>query len=185
MIANAHPTLLIGVSGQTGAFDERVIRTMAAHVERPVVFPLSNPTSKAEGAPADILAWSDGRALVGTGSPFPPVGGRHIAQTNNSYIFPGVGLGVLAARARRVTDAMFMASAHALAELSPAIADPLAPLLPPVTALRAVSLAVACAVARQAMADGVADLVDDAVLEVRLQAQIWNPVYRRYLRRQR
>jgi malate dehydrogenase (oxaloacetate-decarboxylating) len=175
---NARPTALIGVSGQPGAFSEAAVRAMAAGCARPVIFPLSNPTSRAEAIPSDLLAWTDGRALIGTGSPFPGV-----TQTNNSYVFPGVGLGILAAGARRVTDAMFTAAARALASLSPAHRDPSAPLLPPVEDLRTVAIAVATAVARQAAADGVAPAHDDRTLRDRIHATMWTPVYRRYRRR--
>src|SRR6202034_1005873 len=120
---NAKAAVLIGVSGQAGAFSEPVVRAMAQHVDRPVIFPLSNPTSRSEATAEQIVAWTDGRALIGTGSPFAPVTwqGRMIPidQTNNSYIFPGMGLGILAAGARRVTDAMFMAAAKAVAQMSP------------------------------------------------------------------
>jgi len=183
---NARPTVLIGVSGQPGAFSEAAVRMMASQVERPVIFPLSNPTSRAEATPEDLMRWTEGRALIGTGSPFPPVlwAGRQvsIAQTNNSYIFPGVGLGVLAVGARRVTDAMFTAAARSLATLSPARSDPNAPLLPPVSELRSVALTVAAAVARQAQADGVADRCSDEELARRLLAEMWAPVYRPYRR---
>jgi len=182
VVANAKPTVLVGVSGQSGAFDERVIRTLAKHVARPIVFPLSNPTSKAEATPADILAWTEGRALVGTGSPFAPVNGRAIAQTNNSYVFPGIGLAVLAVKARRVTDAMFMAAARELARLSPAAANPQAPLLPAVTELRVVAIAIANVVARQAITDGVADPLDDESIAYQVARQIWNPIYRPFRR---
>jgi malate dehydrogenase (oxaloacetate-decarboxylating) len=168
VVAHARPTVLIGVSGQAGAFTEPAIRAMAAHVRRPVIFPLSNPTSCCEATPEALMAWTDGRALIGTGSPFAPVAwnGKRtpIAQTNNSYVFPGVGLGVLAAGARRVSDGMFMAAARALAALSPAARDPDAPLLPPVQQLRDVAVAVATAVARRAMAEGHADPRDHATL---------------------
>ena len=147
----SRPTL-IGVSGQPGAFSEQIVRAMAEHNRRPVIFPLSNPTSRAEATPADIERWSEGRAVIGTGSPFPPLmrDGRpfKVDQTNNSYIFPGVGLGAIAVQARRVTDTMFMAAAKALAAMSPARNDAGGNLLPPVTALREVSIAVARAVAR-------------------------------------
>src|SRR5204862_5299515 len=111
VVRNAKPTALIGVSGQPGAFSEPVVRAMAANNPRPVIFPLSNPTSRAEATPIELETWSEGRAVIGTGSPFPPLvrdGTRFkVDQTNNSYIFPGVGLGAIAARAGRVTDAMF------------------------------------------------------------------------------
>ena len=177
---HVRPTALIGVSGQPGTFSEDAVRAMAAGVERPVIFPLSNPTSRAEAVPADLLAWTDGRALIGTGSPFPGV-----TQTNNSYVFPGVGLGVIAAGARRVSDAMFTAAARALAALSPARLASTAPLLPPVGELRSVAVAIATAVARQAMAEGLAPPLDDATLAARIHATMWAPVYRRYRRRAR
>ena len=186
VVVNARPTVLIGVSGQAGAFTEDVVRTMAAWVERPVIFPLSNPTSRSEATAEQIVAWTDGRALIGTGSPFAPVSwkGRTIAidQTNNSYIFPGIGLGVLASGARRVTDAMFMAAARAVAHMSPTVTDRSDRLLPPVDQLRAVSAAVAEAVARQAQADGVADLADDVTLSDHIAACVWEPRYRPYRR---
>jgi len=186
VVVNAKPTVLIGVSGQAGAFGEEAVRVMAANVERPVIFPLSNPTSRSEATAEQLVAWTDGRALIGTGSPFAPVqwNGRTIAidQTNNSYIFPGIGLGVLAARARRVTEAMFMAAAKAVAHMSPTVSDKAGRLLPPVEELRAVSVAVAEAVARQAQADGVADLADDLTLSDHIAAHVWEPRYRPYRR---
>jgi malate dehydrogenase (oxaloacetate-decarboxylating) len=184
VVRNARPTALIAVSGQPGAITEAVVDAMAETVERPIIFPLSNPTSRAEATPDEILRWSDGRAIIGTGSPFPPVQWRDkvipIDQTNNSYVFPGLGLGVLAVNARRITDAMFMAAANALAALSPAKHDPEARLLPPVSELRAVSYAVAVAVARQAQKDGVAEASDEAMLADAIRAQMWEPVYRPY-----
>ena len=158
IVRNAKPTTLIGVSGQPGAFSEQVVRAMAENNRRPVIFPLSNPTSRAEATPSDIQRWSNGCAVVGAGSPFPPLirDGRSVAvdQTNNSYIFPGVGLGAIAVQARRITDTMFMAAAKALAALSPARNDTGSNLLPPVTALREVAIAVARATAFQARRDG-------------------------------
>lgn len=186
VVTNVGPTVLIGVSGQAGAFGEAVIREMARQVERPVIFPLSNPTSRAEATGEQLIAWTDGRALIGTGSPFPPVtvNGRTVAidQTNNAYIFPGVGLGVLACGARRVNEAMFMTAAKALAALSPTVHDKTGRLLPPVTDLREVSLAVATAVARQAIADGLARERDDAALGEAIAARVWEPRYRPYNR---
>jgi malate dehydrogenase (oxaloacetate-decarboxylating) len=184
VVANAHPTVLIGVSGQFGAFTEQVVRQMAQHVERPVIFPLSNPTSRSEATLEQLVTWTEGRALVGTGSPFKPVQWKGVEipnnQTNNSYIFPGMGLGILAVGAKRVTDAMFMAAGKAVAALSPARSDPKAKLLPPVDQLREVAAAVACAVARQAQLDGVADFTDAAGIEARVKDYMWEPRYRPY-----
>ena len=184
VMRNAKPTVLIGVSGQAGAFTEEVVRAMAQNVERPVIFPLSNPTSRSEATPQQLLEWTQGRALIGTGSPFAPVTwqGRsvRIDQTNNSYVFPGVGLGVLAVGARRVTDAMFMAAAKAVAAMSPTMQDKTASLLPPVDQLRAVSMAVAKAVALQAQADGVAEAFDEAEVARRIKACVWEPAYLPY-----
>jgi malate dehydrogenase (oxaloacetate-decarboxylating) len=181
---NAKATTLIGVSGQAGAFTEPVIRAMAAGTPRPVVFPLSNPTARSEASPADVLAWTDGRAIVASGSPFPPVrrNGRPFKtdQTNNSYVFPGVGLGVLAVGARRVTDGMFEAAARALAVASPAKSDEAASLLPPVCELRSVARLVAGAVARAARDEGLCPPVTDAQIEARIEAKMWQPSYRPY-----
>jgi malate dehydrogenase (oxaloacetate-decarboxylating) len=183
---NAKITALVGTSTQPGAFSEEIIREMASHTSRPIVFPLSNPTSCAEAKPADLLHWTDGRAIVGTGSPFAPVeiNGKliPIAQTNNSYIFPGLALGILVSRASRVTDAMIMAAAQALASLSPARRDKNARLLPPIADSRSVSLVVAEAVAKQAIADGIAAINDASTLTAQLRAYVWEPVYLPYER---
>jgi len=186
VVSNAKPTTLIGVSGQAGAFREDIVREMTRHVTRPVIFPLSNPTSRCEAAPSDLLKWTEGRALIGTGSPFPPFqwNGKTAAidQTNNSYIFPGIGLGVLAIGARRVTDQMFMAAAKALAAISPTHKDKSARLLPPVPELREVARAVAIAVAKQAVADGVAKAMSAKTIERRISATMWEPAYQPYKR---
>jgi malate dehydrogenase (oxaloacetate-decarboxylating) len=186
VVKNAKPTVLIGVSAQGGLFTEEIVREMAAGVERPVIFPLSNPTSCAEAVPQDVFAWSEGRAVIGTGSPFPPVSwnGRTapVAQTNNSYVFPGMGLGVLAVKATRVSDGMLAAAARALAETSPALHDPDASLLPPVSELRAVAVVIASAVARQARDEGLCPEFDDAALPALIAAKMWEPVYRPYRR---
>jgi len=151
-----------------------------------VVFPLSNPTSKSEATPVDLFRWTEGRVLVGTGSPFPPVevNGKQvrISQVNNSFIFPGLALGILVSRSTRVSDAMIMASAKALASMSPTLEDPEAPLLPPIADCRKVSLVVAEAAAKQAMADGTAEKVDDETLRERLRDYVWEPVYQPYER---
>jgi malate dehydrogenase (oxaloacetate-decarboxylating) len=186
VVRNAKVSILVGTSAQTGAFTEEIVREMASHTERPIIFPLSNPTSKAEATPADLLRWTDGRVLVGTGSPFDPVevNGKlvRISQVNNSFIFPGLALGILVSRSTRVSDAMIMASAKALAGMSPTLADPSSPLLPPIADCRKVSLVVAEAVAKQAMADGTAEKVDDKTLRERLRAYVWEPVYHPYER---
>jgi malate dehydrogenase (oxaloacetate-decarboxylating) len=179
-------TVLAGVSAQAGAFTEEIVREMARHVERPAILPLSNPTSKSEAIPADLLRWTDGRALVGTGSPFPPVdvNGRmvRISQINNSFIFPGLALGILVSKARRVTDNMFMAAAKTLASLSPARSDKNDALLPPIGDSRKVGLIVGEAVAQQAVADGVADEPRGESMNERIAEYVWEPVYRPYER---
>jgi malate dehydrogenase (oxaloacetate-decarboxylating) len=183
---NAGITVLAGVSAQPGAFTEEIVREMARHTPHPVIFPLSNPTSQSEAAPADLLRWTDGRALVGTGSPFAPVevNGKsiRIAQVNNSYIFPGLALGILVSRAKRVSDGMIMAAAKGLAALSPARNDKSAPLLPPIAEARKTSLAVAEAVGMQAIADGVAEAAIEASLADELREYVWDPVYQDYER---
>ncbi len=186
VVRNAKVTVLAGVSAQSGAFTEEVVREMARHTPRPVIFPLSNPTSRAEATPEDLLRWTDGRALVGTGSPFAPVevNGRliRISQINNSFIFPGLALGILVSKANRVTDGMMMAAARALASLSPTFKDSNAPLLPPIGESRRVGLVVAEAVAKQAIAEGVARLENPSTLAEQLRAYVWEPVYRTYER---
>ena len=186
VIRSAKPTALIGVSGQTGAFSEAVVRTMSAQHARPIIFPLSNPVSHAEAAPGDVDKWSQGKAVIGAGSPFPPLtrNGKPFSadQTNNSYIFPGVGLAAVATRARRISDAMFMAAARALADMSPARSDPDANLLPPVTALRDVAIAVAIAVARQAHAEGLTRDVAADKVEQAVHDAMWTPRYLPYRR---
>jgi len=183
---NAKPTILLGVSGQPGLFTEAIIREMAKHTERPIIFPLSNPTSRVEATPADLIAWTDGKAIIATGSPFKPVQwqGRSIpiGQCNNSYIFPGMGLGILGVGARRVSDGMFMAAAEALSNCSPALDDPEAPLLPHLDQVRAVGRRIAQAVAAQAVSEGLADPCDADAMKRRIDATYWEPAYRPYER---
>ena len=185
VVRHVRPTVLIGVSGQAGAFTEGAVREMARHTQRPVIFPLSNPTSRSEATAQDLIDWTEGRALVSSGSPFAPVSyaGRTIAinQTNNSYIFPGLALGIIASRARRVTDTMIMAAAKELTLHVPTRTDPDAPLLPPIAAARPLSRSIAVAVGRQAIADNVAEMDHDA-LERAIDANIWEPVYVPYER---
>ena len=180
VVRAVHPTILIGTSTRHGAFTEAIVRDMAAHASRPVILPLSNPTELAEARPEDLLRWTEGRVLVATGSPFPPVtyeGVTYvIGQANNALVFPGLGLGVLAAGATRITDHMLQAAAHAVSQLVDASA-PGASLLPQVEDLRPTSAAVAVAVARAAIDDGVAPTtVDD--LTQRVHSLMWQPAYR-------
>lgn len=188
VIRNVKATVLVGVSGQPGAFTEDIVREMAKHTARPVIFPLSNPTSREEATPEDLLRWTNGQALIGTGSPFPPVNingkSLQIAQTNNSYIFPGLALGILTSKATRVTDGMIMASAKKLAELSPTRKDKNANLLPSLADSREIGLQVAEAVGKQAIADGVAGIADEEDFEKALRAYVWEPVYLPYERLQ-
>ncbi len=172
------PHVLVGVTGQPGLFTQEIVRAQAERVDRPIVLPLSNPTPRCEAIPADVLAWTDGRALVGTGSPFGPVARGStpvpIAQVNNVYVFPGVGLGVVAVRARRVSDEMLTAAANALGELAASAGA----LLPPISAARAVAVGVARAVARTAVAQGLAAELTDAEIDARIESTVWLPEYR-------
>jgi malate dehydrogenase (oxaloacetate-decarboxylating) len=181
VVRKAEPTILIGLSTAYGAFTEAIVREMARTVKRPIIFPLSNPTSKSEATAEDLIRWTDGRALVATGSPFAPVslGAREIriSQCNNIYIFPAMGLGIVASRARRVTDAMILAAGNALGEESPALSDPSAALLPALPQLREVAVRIATAVGRQAQRDGVAPKTSDAELRKRVAATQWTPAY--------
>jgi malate dehydrogenase (oxaloacetate-decarboxylating) len=180
VVKHVHPTVLIGTSGQRGAFTEEVVRELAGHVDRPVIFPLSNPTSKSEATPEDLLNWTDGRALIATGSPFPPVGhnGRliRIGQCNNAFIFPGVGLGVIASGASRVTDAMFTAAARVLSKFSPALNDADDPLFPPLEAVREISYQVALAVGTEAVRAGLSS-ASLTSLESMVANKMWTPRY--------
>jgi malate dehydrogenase (oxaloacetate-decarboxylating) len=182
VIRQVHPTILIGTAARKGAFSEEAVREIARHVERPIIFPLSNPTDKSEATPEELLRWTDGRALVATGSPFPDVtrDGRsvRISQCNNMFIFPGVGLGVLASGARHITDSIFLAAARALEAIAPSHADTQAPLLPRVEDVRAASRTVALAVAAEAVRAGVAGPLEPEALERRVDATMWWPRYR-------
>ncbi|HSE25308.1 MAG TPA: NAD-dependent malic enzyme [Pyrinomonadaceae bacterium] len=181
VVKNVKPTFLVGTSGQRGAFSQEIVREMARHVARPVIFPLSNPTSKAEATPAELLEWTDGRALIAAGSPFPPAsyGGRliKVGQCNNVFIFPGVGLGVIASGADRVTDAMFSAAARVLSEFSPALQDPDGPLFPPLEMVREISYRVALAVGAEAVRAGLAQNISMDTLEQEVTANMWTPRY--------
>jgi malate dehydrogenase (oxaloacetate-decarboxylating) len=187
VVRNVKPTVLIGVSGQPGTFTEQVVREMAKYTSRPVIFPLSNPTSRSEATPQDLMNWTEGRALIGTGSPFPPVefAGKNtpVAQTNNSYIFPGLALGIVASRARLVTDSMVKAAAKELIRHLPTQKDKQASLLPPISQARQLGRFIGEAVGRQAMQDGQAQIQDEDALTHELDANIWEPQYVPYIRR--
>jgi malic enzyme len=178
------PTVLIGTSGTAGTFTERAIRAMAAATPRPVIFPMSNPTTKSEATPQDILHWTDGRALVATGSPFPQVrvAGRRIeiGQANNVYVFPGIGLGAITAHAREVTDRMLLTAAHVLSGTVTPRRLAAGALYPPLGSLREVSRSIAIAVAREARDAGVGRLVSDSEIEASVQRQMWWPDYVSY-----
>ncbi|WP_241723795.1 NAD-dependent malic enzyme [Raoultella sp. HC6] len=186
VMEHGRPDILIGVSGQPGLFSEEVVKTMHKHCARPIIFPLSNPTSRVEATPADLIRWTDGQVLVATGSPFAPVeykGKRYvIAQCNNSYIFPGIGLGVIASGARRVTDAMLMSASRALAECSPLVNGEDGALLPDLAGIHQVSRHIARMVAKCAMSQGLAAKLSDEVLNKSIEANFWQPEYRHYRR---
>ncbi|HEX7658945.1 MAG TPA: NAD-dependent malic enzyme [Pseudonocardiaceae bacterium] len=185
VVENVDVGVLLGLSTATGAFGGHMVRTLAARTKRPIIFPLSNPTSRSEARPVDLDFWTEGRALVATGSPFPPLTGadgrrRPVAQCNNVYIFPAMGLAVVASRATRVTDAMMRAAARALGDASPALADPAAPLLPAWERLPEIASDIALAVARQAVADGVAPERDEDALRAAIRNTRWTPEYPDY-----
>ena len=181
VVRTVRPTILIGTAAVPGAFREPLVREMARHTTRPIIFPLSNPTARSEAKPADLIAWTEGRAIVATGSPFPDVtyNGRvfAIGQCNNMFIFPGVGLGVIASGARLVTDRMFVAAAHALSACSPARRGDGAALYPPLEETRTVARQVALAVGAVAVEDGLAEPQTTPDLDARIRAAMWEPEY--------
>ena len=179
-VRRIHPTILVGTSTVHGAFSEQVVREMHAHVQRPFILPMSNPTALAEAEPADLLHWTDGQALIVTGSPFDPVKyegvKHHIGQANNALLYPGLGLGAIVARATQVTDGMLNAAAKAVADLVE-MRGPGSPLLPEIADLRATSAAVAAAVVQQAIDEGVARAQPSNPLQAVLDS-MWKPRYR-------
>jgi malate dehydrogenase (oxaloacetate-decarboxylating) len=181
VIGKIEATILIGLSTVGGAFTETIVREMARKVQRPIIFPISNPTIKSEAKAEDLIRWTDARALIATGSPFAPVSynGRTIpiAQCNNIYIFPAIGLGVVASGARRVTDTMILAAARVLGENSPALHDASASLLPALTDLRKVAVQIATAVGLEAQKAGVAPKTTEEKLRERVIATQWTPAY--------
>jgi len=181
VISRIDAGILIGLSTVSGSFTGQIIREMARKVPRPIILPLSNPTEKSEAKAEDLIRWTEGRALLATGSPFAPVSyaGRQItiAQCNNVYIFPAVGLGVVASRARRVTDGMMEAAARTLGEHSPALRDASASLLPPLRDVREVAVAIAIAVGLEAQRVGVAPKTSKEELIRRVKEGQWTPQY--------
>lgn len=186
VVRNAKPTILIGVSGQPGLFTEEIIREMHKHCARPIVMPLSNPTSRVEARPEDIIRWTEGAALVATGSPFAPVNYQGkvfpIAQCNNSYIFPGIGLGVLASGAKRITDGMLMAASRALADCSPLANNGEGALLPDLSDIQQVSKRIALDVGKAAQLQGAAVVTSADALQKAIEHNFWQPQYRSYKR---
>ena len=186
VVKNAKPSILIGVSGQAGLFSQDVIQAMTKYYKHPIVLPLSNPTSQVEAQPKDIIEWTQGAAIVATGSPFAPVyfDGKtySIAQCNNSYIFPGIGLGVIACKATHISDAMLMAASTALADCSPRLKNPDADLLPDISDIQQVSKFIAFKVAKAAMADGLAMPMSNDLLKTTIEKNFWTPEYRDYRR---
>ena len=192
VIKEVQPNVLIGTSTVAGAFTEEIVKAMASNQERPMIFPLSNPTRLHEAKPADILKWTDGKALVATGSPFDPVKGQwgkdgseitiDVAECNNSVVFPGIGLGCVLSRASHLTDRMLVAAVEGVAGLSPALKDPTAPLLPDVESVRDVSVTIARNVIQAAVKEGKAQQEgipsDEKELEDWIREQMWDPVYR-------
>jgi malate dehydrogenase (oxaloacetate-decarboxylating) len=186
VINNTQPSILIGVSGQPGLFTEEVIRQMLVGCSRPVILPLSNPSQHVEAHPQDVVTWTDGKAIVATGSPFEQIehNGENfeISQCNNSYIFPGVGLGVISCKAKLVSDEMLMVASTTLAELSPGQEDQSSAVLPPLTTLPQISRKIAFTVAKTAIAQDLArDMTDDELL-ASIERNFWSPVYREYRR---
>ena len=186
VVAHVHPTILVGATGVAGSFPEAVIREMARHVAAPIIMPLSNPTTTVEALPSDLLAWTDGRAYIATGSPFPGMttadgGVRVVSQANNVFVFPGIGLGTILAEARVVTDGMLICAARSLATLVTRERYEAGALYPPVTDLRAVSARIAVAVAEEARHAGVARVGDDVDLQAAIDAATWDPRYVAYL----
>ncbi|KAI5779991.1 hypothetical protein EDC01DRAFT_718831 [Geopyxis carbonaria] len=183
IIAEVKPHVLVGCSTKPGAFTESAIREMSKHVERPIIFPLSNPTRLHEANPEDLYTWTDGKVLMATGSPFPPVHGYEVAECNNATAFPGIGLGAVLSRASSVSDKMLVAAVKALAAESPALKDPKKGLLPDITDVRYISKKIACAVIKAAVEEGLSTTPDipaedDARLEEWVGMQMWEPVYR-------
>jgi malate dehydrogenase (oxaloacetate-decarboxylating) len=187
VIENAHPTVLIGVSTQGGAFTEEIVKTMHRHVKRPMIFPLSNPTSRSEAQASDLIKWTNGEAIIATGSPFAPVTYNnqlyHIAQCNNVYIFPGVGLGLIATKASFVSDQVFIRAAQVLANHSPMLKEPHAPLFPTLDMLRSVTREIGITVAETVISEGQNRVDPIESVEKLIDATMWTPEYPHFVRK--
>ena len=185
VVERVHPTILVGTSGTPGLFTREIVTEMSRHVERPVILALCNPTSKCECTPEEAMNWSDGRALVATGSPFAPVqyDGRtiHVGQANNVFIFPGVGLGVIVSETREVTESMFLVAARTLADCVEADRLAVGALYPKITSLRDVSRRIAVAVVREAQRLNLGRLIPEAEIEEHVEREMWQPRYRAYV----
>ena len=186
VVKQVKPTILIGCSTVPGAFTQDIIKDMASNAKRPIIFPLSNPTKLAEATPQNLLEWTEGKALVATGSPFPPVinsrtcVARVIAQSNNALAFPGIGLGVIAVKAKKLTDEMLWVATEAICEMAPVHENPTAPILPPLGLADEVSEKVAFKVAKQAVIDGVAEELSDEEISEKIKNIQWEPQYYEY-----
>jgi malate dehydrogenase (oxaloacetate-decarboxylating) len=184
VVTHVKPTILIGCSAVTGAFNEEVIKTMATYTEHPIIMPLSNPSSLAEAQPADLLKWTGGKAIIATGSPYPNIvheGKRYrIPLSNNAFAFPGIGLGIIAVKAKRLTDDILWAATQALSQCSPVHQDKTAPLLPSISETKMISFKIALAVAETARQQGLAQVSKDANLADLIRQTIWEPRYYPY-----
>lgn len=187
VVRESKATILIGVSGQAGLMTEEIIKSMHANCARPIILPLSNPTSQVEAIPSDLIKWTNGAAIIATGSPFDAIKHQgvyhHIAQCNNSYIFPGVGLGIISSKATRISNKMFMIASETLASLSPLATGTGNHLLPSLNEIKEVSLSIALAIGLQAIKEGVAAKISQQQLEEKIKANFWSPKYRDYRRR--
>lgn len=188
VIREIKPTVLIGCSAQTNAFSESAIRLMSEHCKRPIIFPLSNPTEKCEATPENILNWSNGQALIATGTAFPAVEFENrsmvIAQCNNALIFPGLGLGVLSVKASKLTDEMILQAAFALSEFSPILEEPYGPLLPLLKDAKKVAKAIALAIGKEAIKSKYTTLNKDVDLKELINKNFWEPKYLPFKRKQ-
>jgi malate dehydrogenase (oxaloacetate-decarboxylating) len=184
VVEHVKPTILIGCSTVTGAFSEAIVKTMAKNTKRPIIMALSNPTSKSEATPENLIQWTDGRAIIATGSPFPDVAFNEkiirISQSNNAFAFPGIGLGVILCRPKHISDEMLWAATQTIVRCSPIHHDPSAPLLPKLSDVRDISREVAIAVVRTAQQQGLTQLHGEINFDQVLQRVMWEPQYYPY-----